>query len=422
MGTRIRYLAVLLAAGAAWMPAAWGQDRPAAATLLPPDSSLAPIVRAQDYAPPASVWPLPLYHDHPERGGFYVGFEFLYMRQTNPLDAQNIAFRGLIDADGSISTALGIPGGPGTFIGSGTVALTAADVGPSTYAPGYNATFGWRFQSGVAVELSWKHLEEAKMTGGASIEPPGFRAGPFMADTFVTAPVFNFPAEYAGPATQLAVGNDGATFGIWNAAANMQVTLTQRFDQWDITGRIPIFQGDDDRFYAIVGPRVVALWERFRWRTVSSPDFDTGDVGPSDVALYSNVVSNRMYGLHIGCGEELRFGDTPMGTFAVSLDTQAAIMVNYVKARAKYEREDRATSAHRSRRLNTIVPELEAQLNLCWYPIEGVQMRFGYDVMGFFNTIAAPDPVSFNFGALDPPLERTFRFIHGFNAGIGFIF
>ena len=44
-------------------------------------------------------------------------------------------------------------------------------------------------------------------------------------------------------------------------------------------------------------------------------------------------------------------------------------------------------------------------------------------VMAFFNTVSAPQPVSFNYGALDPPwVNGTTRFVDGWNAGLGIIF
>ena len=46
-----------------------------------------------------------------------------------------------------------------------------------------------------------------------------------------------------------------------------------------------------------------------------------------------------------------------------------------------------------------------------------------YRFFAFFNTIAAPNPVSFNYGGIDPPWEKgVFRLIQGFNAGIGITF
>src|SRR5262249_47929863 len=49
------------------------------------------------------TFPLPLYHDRPEKGGFYAAAEFLYWKMKNPLDNQIIAVRGLLDFDGSIT-------------------------------------------------------------------------------------------------------------------------------------------------------------------------------------------------------------------------------------------------------------------------------------------------------------------------------
>jgi hypothetical protein len=395
-------------------------------------------VRAQDYTAPDPVFPLPLYHDRPELGGFYASGEFLFMRQTNPLKHQVIAFRGLVDFDGSVIADLNgttfvptgggqriiVPGNvvPGTFIGSGAVALSSDDAhGPQTYEPGFALTLGWRFRSGVAVEIQWWHLFEAKYAAVATLVPPNLQAGQNLEDTFLFSPVFNFPNDFAGPPQKIALGNPFAVYGIWNGASIMSEQFTQRFEQFDVTGRIPLYENDCDRCYGIIGPRLVWFWERFQWRTVSQ-DFN-GQATQADVALYSNIVSNRLYGVHIGGGNEYRLGDTPIGTFSVSIDLQAAALLDVIKERAKYERADFAIAAQRARTEYKAVPELQGQINLWWYPIEGIEMRLGYDAMGFFNTVSSPYPVDFNYGRLNGGWrDNTFRFVDGLNAGIGFIF
>jgi hypothetical protein len=87
------------------------------------------------------VVPLPIGHDRMGKGGFYVGGEFVYSKQTNPIKDQVIATRGILDHDGSITANLnGTPGNPiggkpaivqgqgtpGTFIGSGAAALNSS--------------------------------------------------------------------------------------------------------------------------------------------------------------------------------------------------------------------------------------------------------------------------------------------------------
>jgi hypothetical protein len=414
---RTSWLALLLSAGTALAPGvAWGQD----------------------YFPPDPVVPLPLYHDRPETGGFYAAGECIFWRQTNPLKPQTVAFRGLLDFDGSISadfngvTVEPINGGPpfilpgtphpGTFIGSGRDALNTAQVhGPQTYQPGFDFILGWRFESGVALEVAWYHLLEAKYGAVATLVPPNLNPGQLLADSFLFSPVFNFPNDFAGPPNKIALGNPNAAFGIWNAATVMSESFVQRFDQLDIRGRIPICESDNNRTYGLIGPRFVWLWERFSWRTVSQDA--AGNSSQEDVAIYSNVTSNRLYGVFLGCGDECRLGDTPIGTFSVSLDVNAAMFADVIKERAKYERADRFTASQLARTEYKAVPELQAQLNLWWYPIEGIQVRVGYDAMGFFNTVSSPYPVDFNY-SLDKNLWRdgTFRFIDGINAGIGFIF
>jgi hypothetical protein len=416
MRTRTSWLALVVAAGLALVPAmAWGQD----------------------YTPPDPVFPFPLYHDRPESGGLFVASEFLFMQQSNLLHHQIIARRGLIDFDGSITAALNgqviepstgpafiLPAQirPGNFIGSGTPALFADDAkGPSTYEPGFNITVGWRFENGVVFDVEWWHLFEAKYAAGATLVPPTFAPGNNLEETFLTAFVFAFPNDYAGPQFKLAIGNPNAAFGIWNGASVMTIEFIQRFEQWDTTGRIPIYQSDNCRCYGLLGTRLVWMWERFKWRTVAE-DF-LGNAAGDDSAIYTNVVSQRMYGAHIGCGSEWRLGDTPIGTFSFSFDAQVAPLINVVKERATYERGDFETASKRAKTEYTFVPEAQCQPSIWWYPIEGIQLHFGYDFMGFFNTVASPAPVSFNYSNIDPAWERGhFRYLQGFDAGIGFIF
>ena len=84
----------------------------------------------------------------------------------------------------------------------------------------------------------------------------------------------------------------------------------------------------------------------------------------STVADYSNVVSNRLYGVHAGCGYDCFLGDTPIGGFALSVEGEGGLFADFVKARAKWELEDRSTVAHRNRNFSTIAPALFGKINL----------------------------------------------------------
>ena len=398
MRTRTLWLAGLLMAAMALTP-----------TTVPAQSSLNYEV------PPADpVFPFPLYHSRPERGGFFLFGEFVLYRQTNPMGHSNVvAQRGLIDFDGSIT------GRPGTFVGSGQTALNTNQLdGPRTYQPGFQIGAGWRFGDGSSVEVSWLHLTKAQYFAVATLVPPGLQGGPGLVDTFLFSPVFNFPNDYAGPANDTGVGAPGATFGVWNAADVMTIEFDQRTEAAEIKFRKPIHDTETWRCYGLVGPRFFWIWERFKWRTV---DLDvTGNATPRDVAIYTNIVSNRMYGGFIGVGNECYLGHG----FALSLDLQAALLLNVVKERARYEPGEKFAGPQVKRSVTdyTLVPEVQANLNLWWYPIEGVQVRVGYNVMAFFNTIAAKDPIDFNYGGLKPDWDRSNRLFDGLNIGIGFIF
>jgi hypothetical protein len=377
---------------------------------------------AQEYVPPDPQWPVPLYHARPEAGGLFTFGEYVMFRQTNPLRNQEIAFRGFIDQDGSVT------GNPGTFVGSGQPALNARQAGgPGSYQPGFEVGVGWRFRDGTTVEASWMHLVKTRYFAVASLiggPPFGFNPGAGLENTFLTAPVFNFPLEYIGPALDLAIGagNPNSTLGIWNAADVMSIEFNQRTEQIQAKFRKPIYETDCWRCYGLAGLRFFWIWERFKWRTVDADIF--GFSSPFDVAIYTNIVSNRMYGPFVGVGQEWFLCDTPCGAFSISLDVEAAMLLNVVKQRAKYELGEKYAPPQVKRSVTdyTAVPELSAMLKLWWYPIEGVQVQVGWDAMVFFNTIAARNPVDFNFGGLAPAWERTTRVFDGFRAGIGLIF
>jgi hypothetical protein len=496
MMTRTCWLACLLAVGVALAPAA---------------------ARGQEYeVPPLTepVFPLPLGHDRMEKGGFFADAEFIFWRQTNPIKHQTIAIRGFDDVDGTVQLAINVANGtpngqvtPGAFFGTARPALDASQVsGPVSYTPGFAMGLGWRFEDGLTVQLNWHHLVDVKYSAVASIIPPTFNLGQFLSDSFLFSPVFNFPNAFAGPTNKIGISTSiagssaasattilnplpetivlpngtvisniflpvgvstlatsagfiivpQAAFGIWNGASIMDLVFVQRYDDFELLGRVPIYQTECCRCYGLVGPRIVQQWERFTWRTtavtVSVPPSTatatatftqnlTGNVPNTtitmsvaaglpapvsggafteeDVAIYSNVVSNRMYGPMVGWGTDYYVGHG----FSGALELRAGCLIDVVKERAKYERADRAISSQRSKSEYTVVPELDAIAYVTWYPIEGVELRAGYDLFTFFNTVASPRPVSFNYGGLDPPWEKgTFRMIDGFQAGIALIF
>jgi hypothetical protein len=413
MRTRTGWLALLLTTGLA----------------LAPTGARGQYSGDYSYADPPA--PLPL-SNRPDRGGFYAAAEFMFFRETNPLKHQELAVRGLLDFDGSITAALNgvqlnptgtspiiVPGTPkvGNFIGTASPALYADDAGgPGSYEPGFRFTAGWKFQDGLAVEFSWLGLNEAKYNAVASLVPPGLNAGPLLADSFLFSPVYNFPSQFAGEPQKLAVGNPNAAYGIWNASSVMSISFVQRYSEYDISARVPMMETDYCRCYGLIGPRYCSLWENFKWRTVSQ-SFD-GQAGQDDVAIYSNVVSNQMYGVFAGVGSDWWVGHG----FSFSVDLRAASLIDFAHLIAKYELGDFSIGNKRALRNYSFVPELDASINIWWRPLESVTIRGGYNFMGFFDTFASSNPVSFNYGGLDPTYNRVSRFFDGLNIGIGFLF
>lgn len=376
------------------------------------------------------IVPLPISNARPELGGFYTALQFSILRQTRNLGNQVVAVRGLTDVDGSVQRDLGgafaippgggapifIPGpagAPGSFLGTGTPALRVGDLNQKmTYSPGYEMALGYRFQDGTALEWRWKHISTARYSVGADIIPPGFAVGPQMIDSFLFSPVFNFPNDFAGQNQELGIGNPGATYGIWNAASGMRISFEQRFDQSDWGGRIPLRADDLSRTSFLAGGRFSWIWERFKWRTVSQDAL--GNSGETDVATYTNIVSNRMYGPYLGMEHEVYLG----WGIAIGLRADLAALLNIAKERARYELGDKSAATKHSLTEYTFAPMYNGELNLTWYPVQGMQFRLGWQAIAVMNTVDAPAPISFNFGNLDGVWQRkAIRYLDGLNAG-----
>jgi hypothetical protein len=435
-------------------------------TLLPPPS----VVRGQDYEPPSPQYPLPLLWNADR--GFYAAGSFLLLRQTNPLSSQPVAVRGFNDTFGQVQSTMnfltdfffnnpGAPVVPGKFFGTGTEALDVHQVsGPNSYQPGFRVTLGWKFLNDVDLEFNWSHLVTKKESATAAPVGNTLNGGVNNFDSFLFSPVYNFTPNYNGPVDKMVLGlltpgnftlgrvrdqflPDSAFItiqgapGIWNAAQIMTIQFTQRYDDFELIGRIPMYESDRCRCYGLFGPRAVQMWERFWWHTVdiSADHIDVtitptsfvqtvregsgGISGPQDQANYTNIVSNRLYGPLFGFGSDVYIGHG----FGVNFDLRGAPMIDVVKERAKYELGDHSTAAQRARTDYVMAYELDARLNLTWYPIEGVELRVGYELMNFFNTVSSPQPIDFNMGSLTPTWDRgTYRLFDGFSAGISFIF
>ncbi len=237
------------------------------AWLLAACMALAPAVAkgqstGPDYAPADPQLPVPLGSTRPEDGGLFLTAEFTYFRWNNPLQNQPIAMRGFLVTDNSLAS-VGIPSG--TFLGSGTPALNVNNLtGQDSYQPGFLVGGGWKFGDGSAVSFSYMRLTEASYRAAATgAAPDGLGSGSNSADSFLYAPVYNFPPQLAGAANKIfipafpllaATGinptpinsvSSQFAFGTWNGASIMSESYLMRFQQWDITYRKPVYETDD---------------------------------------------------------------------------------------------------------------------------------------------------------------------------------
>ncbi|MFO0877228.1 MAG: Lpg1974 family pore-forming outer membrane protein [Gemmataceae bacterium] len=365
------------------------------------------------------------------------GFTVIEGIWVNNFQTQNIG--GLFESPG--------------FVGSGDEALNVNQLkNRSPYVMGTELSLGYKFRDGSAVSLSWLYLSQVQQRAAATLAPqlgsngriinPN-QLGNFLENTFLFSPVYNFPVEYAGadfkvnvetgtldPVTNQPISvNPQTVFGLWNGASAMTISFRQSFQQYEITYREPIWETETYRLNGLVGPRYSWIWEKFKWTTTSigqvldqnNPNVYTTIEGPQYVGIYSNVTSNRMYGVHGGCEQEWYLGRG----FAVMLKTELALFLDSVKEQAKYETAAKYLGLpenKRGRREWSVVPEVNASLGMMWYPTEFVQVYAGYDVMYFMNTIASPRPIDFNYGNIDPGWTHVNRLFDGWNAGLAITF
>jgi len=358
---------------------------------------------------PNPVIPLPT--GHAGDAGFYTAFEFVLLTQTRAIGNQTIARRGFFDVGGQIS------GVSGTLIGSGTQALNAQDFSKRTFQPGGKIEIGYRFDDGTRIYYNMIHLYDAHASQGATAIPPGFVTRPDQADTFISSPVVNFPNFFNGAVGKVSGVSDSSVPGIWNASSRMDIKFTERYQQMQAGMSVPLLQTEYSRVYGTAGLQFSWFFERFQWITASQDQ--AGNARNVDVAFYTNTLSQRLYGPYFGCGHEVFVADQ----FSLSADLTGSVLLNSYKERAKYKLGDQTVQSKYGRDDFRLVPNANAAVNLWWYPIEGVQLRIGYQAMTFFNTVYMRDPVGFDYGNINPGYAtKYFRLVHGFNVGIGFFF
>jgi hypothetical protein len=374
---------------------------------------------ATGYAPPAVPLPYPLYSTHPEVGGLFIAGSYTFYNQTNPLRSQEVAVRGFVTNDDSVLNAAG---SAGTFVGSRNNALDVNQVtGPGSFQPGFDLAIGWKFGDGSSLTADFLWISETQYTAVATLAQPignGFIRSD-QADTFLFSPVFNFPSDFAGAPNKIVNGTAGpfSVYGIWNGASSMTLAFWQRAQQFTLTYRKPFYETECYRASALVGPRFFRIDEKFRWLTTDLDAF--GQSAPIFVGVYNNQVTNNMYGLYTGLQQEWYLG----WGVAAMLNLNAGMFMDVVRESVDYERGDRdAPENKRTLRRWRAVPEVQVTPSVMWYPLEGIQMQFAYDIFAFFNTVASPNPVDFNYSAINPGYSNVFRLFNGFQATIAFIF
>ena len=160
----------------------------ATAATAPGQDLFLPTARAQiasqTYSSPAQpAERIPIPTGDPAGHGFFTGIEFLLLTNNRPIGNQVVAFRGLVDSQGTLT------GLPGTYIGSGVVALKTDDLGRTGYTPGYRLTLGYKIEDGSSFYAKITSNLSKSYNASATLAAPFFRSRPDLADTFLVAGV-----------------------------------------------------------------------------------------------------------------------------------------------------------------------------------------------------------------------------------------
>jgi hypothetical protein len=429
--------------------------------------------------PPMWEMPMPLMWGE-RNEGIYTAFEALIMRINNPLHTQVVGIRGIFDEAGTIqgqgelvnvndgriattpyiTTLFGDRGVPGQFLGSGMGAMTTGDVGDDKYEPGMRFTIGYRFRNGVAIEGNYWSLAATRHQSSAGIVPPrNFGGvGSQFYDSFISAPFFNFTPYFAGPSFDVisntylltrpaganpvnlvTAGNqNGANqvittddvindlirfrgfvvpaYGIANGAELMEQSLRQRFASAELNARVPFCTAEVTRTYGLIGVRYINFDERYRLRIV---DMDIEGSSLAENAMqYENKISNKYYGGQAGIGTESYIANG----FAITFEGKLGVLAENSRATVKVLREDLAVGLRKVDNQVNTTTMFQAGAYLWWYPMEGIQMRIGYEFLGILGSRRSPDPVDFDLGKLNPGYDKLFLRVDGVTGGLAFIF
>lgn len=340
------------------------------------------------------------------------------MSPDRSLGNQVIMSRGFRDNDGSIT------GIPGQFVGSNLQAMTTSDFGRTSWMPGYRVTLGYKLDDGSSFSVSYANFLEVHYNFGAGPIGPTFGTGPLSSDSFLFAPVYGFSPQFSGPLNKVGpalngstIGSGSSPYGIWNGATQATEYLTQRFTNWDFIYRQNVFDSEYSRSFLLAGGRFAWFWDKFQWDVSSAQP--NGGISPSDTANYTNIMSQRMYGPTVGVGNEIYLGNA----FALSGNVTGAALLDVIRERAQYELADNSYLSKRSREDFAVVPNANASVDLWWYPLEGMQVRLGWDIYTFFFSQYMQAPVGFNAGGPDPSYKTLpFRMVQGFHFGIAYAF
>ena len=152
----------------------------------------------------------------------------------------------------------------------------------------------------------------------------------------------------------------------------MDIKFTQRYQEMNIGVRVPMFQTDYSRVYGMAGGRFALVL-----RAVHLADRELRQRRNRIPALTPPITPTPSRSACTARSSGAGTRSSSPTQFSVSLRPDRCPLLDVAKQRAKYELGDETVQSKWGREEFRLVPNANADLNLWWYPIEGVQIRVG---------------------------------------------
>lgn len=192
---------------------------------------------------------------------------------------------------------------------------------PGFNQPGFRVGAGWRFASGESLQTAWLHQTHTRRRAATAVRPAR--------------------------------------------------EVVRRTQEVEATWRLPYYETECWRISALAGPRVTWVNEQARSRSLAK------DHSAAEPAEQTRRLSRQKYGAHLGLDNEFYLGHG----FAVIFELDASLSWQVTRRSQAGGAAKTNNAVHKQgKSKQSLAPQLRAILSLVWYPLEGVQLKIGYDL------------------------------------------